>query len=386
MRLRLPLKDLQAATAVVAAVATKANTPMPALGNILFIAEKGVVRLEGTDIETQVVATVPGVIEEEGRTTIEAGRLSQLVKLFPAGSDVLLEAKGSKAQITCETNEYKLLTMPVEDFPDWMREPATTRLRIEQKVLRNMLAAVDYAVASGKDGRRVLFGIHVELRDNQLRMTATDGKKLARISVSVGEVDGAGTASITLPIKPAGELRRVLGDSGPIDIELSARQISFTMDNITIRTQAIDGKYPDCDAVIPKEFAFEAGFDRDRILSAVRRAGIVANDSNRSIILQFEPGNCVFKSMAYDVGSFSGKAPIEYTGDQIRVGFNCDYLTETLGCFPDPNLKVHLKNSNAPVIFRSAKEPDRLALLMPIKLSSVATEVGEAADEASGDE
>lgn len=380
MRLRLPQKDFQHAATVVSALVGRAATPMPVLNNILIRAEKGVVSLEGTDIESQIVATIPGAIEREGRTTVEAARVASIVKLLPAGADVMIDASEGRAILSCDGNEYRLNTLPVEDFPEWTREEPATTIRLEQKALRYMLGAAQYAIASGKDGRRVLFGIQVRVRDNVLQFTATDGKKLSRVWRTLGEVEGKPDAELILPAKPAAELHKSLSDEGPVDIQFAPRQVFFRAGGIVLRTQSIDGKYPDCDAVIPKEFPLEVRFDRDRFLSAVRRAGVVASDLNRSILLKISQDVCEFQSMAHDIGSFNGRMAVAYSGEPVRVAFNCEYLLETMSGFADAEVRMLLRNSTSPVVFKTEKESERLSLLMPIKLTSVPS-TEEAAEE-----
>lgn len=383
MRLRLPQREFLDAVSVVAPLAIKTATPMPLLNYVLITAEKGLIRLEATDLESHALVTIPGTIEQEGRITIEADRLAAIVKLFPAGSEVSIETQDGKATIRCESNEYNLLTLPSEDFPNWATENPTVRFRIEQRVLRDIIAAVEYATASGKEGRRVLFGVFTEVGDNTLTMTATDGKKLSRMSQNLSEVEGSGAISMIIPRKPLNELRRMLGDQGPVDVALSQRQIHFTVDNKIYRTQAIDGKYPDCNAVVPKDkdLTMHAVLDRDRFVQAVRRAGVVANDMNRSIRLSLAQDQCEFMSMAYDVGSFSGKMPVKYTAEPIQVAFNYEFLVETVSNFAHSEITMMMKSNNAPVIFRTDKEPNRLSLLMPIKLTSVPTPGQEAMEE-----
>lgn len=382
MRIRLAQKDLLHASDVVAKIVSRSQGPMPALNNVLVDANAGTVRFEGTDMETHVAVNVPGTIETPGSTTVDAVRLNQIVKVLPGGADITLEAKDGKALLTCDKNEFKLLTLPAEDFKEWAKQPALTRFRLDQKALRDVLKATAFAIATSKEARRVLFGVYVELKDNTLRLTATDGKKLARVSRAINEVEGNGTRALILPSKPTNELSSLLGDQGTVDIEMGESQFAFTFGDVTLRTQAIDGKYPDCDAVIPKEFAGEVVFDRDRFLAAIRRAAIVATDPNRSVVLKFDGNECEFMATAYDIGSFSGKLPVTYSGEPIRVAFNCEYMTESLNCYSHPEIRMHLKNNSAPVIFKSDKEPERLALLMPIKLAAVPMAgVGEEPEE-----
>lgn len=366
MRLRIPQPALQQATSIVSSLAGRASTPMPVVNNVLVTAHNGLVQVIGTDLESQVTVNVAASIEAEGRTTLDAARLADIVRLLPSDSEIEIEASGGRATVITESNEYRLMTLPAEDFPEWPVEPIVTKFRLEQKTLRELLDATIYALPP-KDVRRILLGTLYELRDNMLRLTATDGKKLARVSAPVPEIDGKGGASLVVPGKLQADLKKLLGDQGPVDIEVAARQITFRVNNVVYRTQSIEGKYPDCDAVIPKEFPLEVRLNRDRFLSAAKRAGVVTDDQNKTIVLKFAANSCQFTSSAYDVGNFNGKVGLEYSHAPIELAFNFEFLVETLGCFREPELTMRIKSRTAPVVFVSDKEPLRLALLMPIK-------------------
>ncbi|MEO8377182.1 MAG: DNA polymerase III subunit beta, partial [Candidatus Sumerlaeota bacterium] len=303
-----------------------------------------------------------------GRTTVPGETFSQIVSLLPPMAEVSVEELHDRVTVTCDSNEYKLMTSPAEDFPDLTGEPGETKFQMAQKALKNMIDAVVYALPT-RDHRKVLLGVFLELRDNKLRMTSTDGKKLARVTVSIPEVEGHSSGSLVVPRKLLENLSKTLSNEGPVEIELSPRQIVARFGNVIYRCNAIEGKYPDCDAVIPKDFPQMIPLNRDQFTQATRRAGVVTDDKNKSIVLKFDGNECKFTSTAHDVGSFNGKMSLDYTGPQIEIAFNYQFLIETLSHFDTPEVRMFVKSATAPVVFRGKEDEDRIALLMPIKLA-----------------
>jgi len=385
MHVTLPQKELELAAQVVSSLVDRTAGPLPVLGNLLMEASEQGVTFRGTDMEALVTVNVGATVKRPGRTTVPADTFRDIVKLLPPQGEVSIEEIGRKVEVQCETNDYKLMTLPAEDFPEWPAITGETKFQIAQKTLKNMVEATVYALPT-KDNRRVLLGVLFELADHSLRLTATDGKKLARISASVPEVEGVGTGSIVVPRKILDNLARFLGSEGPVEIEFAGRQVTFRFNNIHYRCNGIDGKYPDCDTVIPKDFPITIDLNRDVFTQASRRAGIVTDDKNKSIILKFENNSCQFAAAAHDIGTFSGKISLDYTGAPLELAFNYQFLNDTLSRFASPDLKMLIKNATAPVVFKSKDEETRLALLMPIKLSDLKPPASAGSDDDEDEE
>ncbi len=384
MQLQIAQKELEAAAVVVSTLVDRTAGPLPVLSNLLIEATEKGVQFRGSDMESLVTVNVDADVRTPGRTTIPADVFRDIVKVLPPNAQVALEETDGRVLISSEKNEYKLMTLPADDFPEWPATEAQTRFQISQKVLKTLIDGTSYALPN-KDHRRVLLGVYFELTDHNLRLTATDGKKLARISTAIAEVEGKGDGAIIVPRKLLENVARNLSSEGPVEIELSttgsARQIAFRFANVYYRGNGIDGKYPDCDNVIPKEFPNEIPLNRDVFLQAARRAGITTEDKNKSITLKFENNACGFSSMAHDLGAFSGRIGLDYSGPTIEVAFNYQFLIETLSRFASAELTLRIKNSNAPVVFVTKEEENRLALLMPIKVSDARASASAEEDE-----
>lgn len=369
MQLTLGHKDLVQAATVVAALLKRSVTTLPVLSNMLIDAEDGQAVFMGTDLESHVTVRVPVRLEGVGgKLTLPADKLAELVSLLPAGSEVTLKDEGGQVEIHSEAAQYHLVTLPPDDYPKWHPENALSRFDVPQKVFRRLIDAVSYALPA-KDHRRVLMGVLLEVRDGALRLTATDGKKLSRMSARIGEVEGDREVRAVISGRLLNDIRRVLGDEGSATIEMGERQAAITVDNVEYRTNVIEGKYPDCDAVIPREFPHQVRLNREQFQISARRAGVVSEDRTKSIILHFHENICEFTSMTADVGTFSGRVGVEYDGASLEIAFNYQLLVETLNSFSQPDVRLNIKSEQSPCVFLSDAEPDHLCVLMPIKLS-----------------
>lgn len=368
MHITLPQPELDEAVTIVSNLATKAAGSNPVAGTLLIDANDQGVQLKGTDFESMVQVNVQATIQRQGRLVVPADTFRDIIKLLPPKSDVVFEEVNGKAHVFTEDNEYNLLTDTAEHFPEWQTEEALTRFQMSQKTLKTMLEATTYALPV-KDHRKILLGVHFELFDNTLRLTATDGKKLGRIFTSIPEVEGKQDFALTIPRKLLENFHRSLGNEGPIELEFNQRQVAARFSNVLYRGNALEGKYPDCNAVIPKDFPTQIVLNREDFLQSARRAGIVTDEKNRSIILTFTNNRCLFRAMASDLGNFNGEVKLDYTGEDMEMAFNFQFLSETLSAFDQSNVVLHIKSTTAPVVFKTKEEDERMALLMPIKLS-----------------
>lgn len=371
MQLTLNQKDLSQASIIVAGLLKRSQTTMPVLSNLLIDAEGENAEFIGTDLESYVRVRVPVKLEGgPARLTLPADKLSELVSLLPAGNKVDLVDEGGQVTISSLKAKYNLVTLPADDYPQWTKETSLTRVSLPQKTLHQLLDSVLYALPS-KDHRRVLMGALVEVYDMNIRITATDGKKLSRISAPVSQVDGDSNTVCVVSGKLLSDMRRILTEEGPVTIEFGTRQVAFMVDNVEYRTNVIEGKYPDCNAVIPKDFPFTVKLNRTMFLTAARQAGVVSDDKNKSIILRFSENLCEFSSMAADVGAFSGSVEVEYEGNPIEIAYNYQLMIETLNSFGDPEITLKIKSEQSPTVFVCNDDSDHLSVLMPIKLADL---------------
>jgi DNA polymerase-3 subunit beta len=138
-------------------------------------------------------------------------------------------------------------------------------------------------------------------------------------------------------------------------IEYNDVNAKFTFDSTVLICRLIDGKYPNYDAVIPKENPNKLSVDRAAFLNSVKRVSIFSSKSTHQIRLKM--AGTELNISAEDV-DYSNKADerlnCEYQGDDMQIGFNSRFLTEML------------TNLNASDILIEMSLPNRAGILTPI--------------------
>src|SRR3954464_1354204 len=167
----------------VQSVVERRNT-IPILSNVLIEArDDGSIRLMATNLDPQVDETVPPHVPHAGATTVSAHPLFDIVRKLPEGSQVEITAAEGKMQIVAGRARFNLSTLPRDDFPVIAEGELPTRFELPAATLREIIEKTRFAISS-EETRYYLMGIFLHVVDDQLRAAATDGPRLARVTVA----------------------------------------------------------------------------------------------------------------------------------------------------------------------------------------------------------
>lgn len=318
-----------------------------------------------TDLSQSLTVDINGEGEVGEAVLLPAGALLQIVANL--GGDAIITPEGSKATVSSEDgqNRYTLLTLPVDDFPDFDGTPVTDFWEVEASELAAMFAACNFAIAK-KDHRRVLMGAFLAFEDGKATLTTTDGKQLAQWTIATTFEGNGGV----VPASVCAQLAKLTG-SGTVKVGFGVSAIEIVTEGYRLRSQLIDGKYPDCTAVIPKDRPIKLHGNAKEILLSIRRAGILTDDKNKCVIFDIKAqGQSMVTAMSHDKGAYSGKLPIKSEVD-IQAAFNVEFLAEMLKNHGERDVRIEAKSATAPWCFFFAGADPGLFLLMPVKLSDI---------------
>ena len=254
----------------VQSVVERRNT-ISILSNVLLEArEDGALRLMATDLDLQVDETIPANVSQPGAATVSAHTFFDIVRKLPEGSQVELTAAEGKMQVVAGRSRFNLSTLPRDDFPVIAEGELPTRFELPAATLRQIIEKTRFAIST-EETRYYLMGIFFHVVDDQLRAAATDGHRLARVTVP--RPDGSeAMPDVIVPRKAVGELYRLLEElEGTVEISLSATKIWFGLGTAILTSKLIDGTFPDYNRVIPTANdkllkldtkSFSAGVDR----------------------------------------------------------------------------------------------------------------------------
>lgn len=363
------LKQLQS----ISGVLNSSNT-LPILDNFLFEIKENKLIASASDLETTMTTTIDlEKAEKDGNIAIPAKLLLDTLKTFPdqpLNFNIDEQTKG--IELASDNGKYKLSGHNGDEFPKVPELEAPSKLAIESGSLFNAVNKTLFA--TGNDELRpVMSGVLFELSDEGLTFVATDAHKLVRYKRSDAKSDR--NASFIMPKKPLNLLKSITsGIDAEIEIHYNDTNAYFKAGNVELMCRLIDGKYPNYDAVIPKENPNVLTIDRKKILSSIKRVSIFSNKTTHQVRLKIVGSELQVSAEDLD---FSNEAverlTCQYVGEDMEIGFNSRFLLEMLNNLETENVKLEMSAPNrAGILFpeTSEDEEDILMLVMPVMLNS----------------
>src|SRR3990167_2053375 len=305
-------------------VSTK--TTLPILSNMLLETNSGNVKLNTTDLDIGISCEIPVNTLEEGGITIPAKRFSDIVRELPPGDAVITTKKNNQIDIEGENCRFKLIGLPKEEFPKFPEFKDKEAVLIDQGVFKEMLHLTSFAV-SHEESRYVLNGLLFEITGNSMRIVATDGRRLAKIEKKIQSA-AEKNISVIIPLKAVMEILRNLKDTGNVSIVTGANQVLFDINGILIATRIIEGEFPNYNQVIPKEATPKVKMKTQDLLSAIRRANLLATPDFQAVKFEVFNDKLVVSKTTPDIGESREEISVEYGGQELIVGFNPQYLID----------------------------------------------------------
>ena len=368
MRFTISREKLQEGlTAVTATIPTK--TTLPVLSNILVETTDKGIRLSGTDLDIAVSTEVAADVEAQGAITIPAKKLSEIARELPPSPVKMATAGEQRVTLDCGRSHFKILGLPRDEFPSFPTVRFNESWRIRSGDLQKLISHTSFAVST-EESRPILNGVLWELRPEQMRMVATNGHRLAKMEMPIPSTS-APSGDLIVPPKALEQVRRLFPQDEELEIARGDNHLGFRSPFTSVFTRLIEGPYPPYEQVIPKDNNRVAIADRAALMSALRRMSVIASDQTHRIRLSFNSGMVRFSVQTPDLGEATDELPVRYTGDQLDIGFNANYLLEILRYIPTEEVRLTLKAPEraATVEPEGWSDPATyLCLVMPLRL------------------
>jgi DNA polymerase-3 subunit beta len=348
---------------------------MPILSNVLIEADKDHISLATTNLDLGIRCKIKAEVKEAGAITLPVKRLATIVRELP-NIDVTVETSPNhQAKVTSGGSVFKIMGMGKEEFPPMPEFADEKSVALEQEELATMLKSVSYA-QSTDETRYILNGVYFNFRDDKLTLVATDGRRLALISKELTAPEGTG--SIILPAKTVSELVRLLDKGTKVRLALSEKRSAFQIgtdkvgdngliDNIYLFSKVVDGNYPNFNQVVPKETHQRVKLERELFLQCIHRAALVTSEKSNSVKLKI--GNNLLEVFASspDFGESHESMAIEYSGPDLQVAFNPQFMMDPLRALNKDQVFFELKDEMSPGVFKTLE--NFLCVIMPVRLS-----------------
>ncbi len=349
---------------------TSSNKPI--LSNFVIRTVEGEgskVEFSSTDYELSLVERVEAEITEPGSICVNAKKVFDIVKELQ-GEDVKIRSTEQLwIHITCGSSEMRLPSVEVGLYPQTVLEDLPQSVTISVDDLKQCIDMTLFAAITN-ESRRNLMGVCLSsTSDQQTRWLSTDGHRLAQILKSVDDLNFSEDQEVIVPRKALTEVRRTADLFGQtVVISFDERVMQFTGGRISFKTRLIEGKFPNCDPIIPKDNTMEIIVNRESFINSLRIVSSISSEKLRPVKLLISQGVLKLESEKADYGEVVDEIEIGYEGDPFQIGFNSRYLLDVLSVIESEDIKLECKNSMSPTIIKSTVDESFLSVIMPLRV------------------
>ena len=319
----------------------------------MFELDHSKLTVSASDLETTMASKLEVESDSEGSVAIPAKLLLETLKTFPEQPLTFVIEENNTIEISSNHGKYALAYASADEFPKAISLDSPSTTVISADILATAISKTIFA-AGNDDLRPVMSGVFFQFSTESLTFVATDAHKLVKYSRT--DVTANETAEFIMPKKPLNLLKGILaGSDDDVTIEYNDSNAKFSFENSELICRLIDGKYPNYEAVIPKENPNHLTISRNQFLNSVRRVSIFSNKTTHQIRLKIAGAELNISAEDID---YSNKAEerltCDYQGDDMQIGFNSRFLSEMLN------------NLNADDVQLEMSMPNRAGILTPI--------------------
>jgi DNA polymerase-3 subunit beta len=374
MKFAVQREDIhQAVAAVQRATATRVIQPI--LSNILIeSAGSDNLKLSATDLDFAIETTIPAKILEEGRITLSAKKLAEIISKLAGGREIefAIDEAIQTACIKCDTALFDMRTLPADEFPNIKQIDDTDYLEVDGKAFIRAINQTAFAAAS-YDANNVLGGVFFQLNENGLEMAATDGSRLARRieAVSEGGVPVQLNVSAIIPAKALQEFLKLCASDvrdQPVRLAIQDGQISFRTPRFYVLSRLLDGQYPKYNQLIPAENKIVAFANKKAFIDSLERTAVMANERTNIVKLSLDNNNMSLAAQTPDVGDSKDTMAVLYDGDTLNIAFNYKYVIDALKVIESDDVRMETNGPLSPTIFKGKEDNGYLCLVMPVQV------------------
>lgn len=357
----------------ISGVLNSSNT-LPILDNFLFEISAQSLVIHASDMETTVTTKVKVESKDSGSIAIPARPLMDTLSNFPEQPLTFsIDTKAYGIKIITDNGEYKLSGHNGDEFPRVPKIEGASSIVIKSDIVA---AAINKTIfATGNDDLRpVMCGVFCQFSEAESLFVATDAHKLVRYRRT--DTKSTSNASFIMPKKPLNLLKSLLaGVDDAVNLEYNKTNASFSFGNIALVCRLIDGKYPNYEAVIPKQNPNKLTIDRSSFIGALKRVSIFSNKATHQIRLKIAGSQLNISAEDIDFANEAHeRLTCTYQGEDMEIGFNSKFLLEMVNNLEGDEINIELSAPNRAGIITPGKKDnpseDILMLVMPVMLNN----------------
>ena len=339
---------------------------MPILANVLLSAKNNRLSVTATDLEVELVAAGDVDVQQGGDITVPGRKFVDICRALPDGVTISVSGEGDKVTVKAGRSRFTLSSLPTSDFPSVEEINSQQTLQLPQADFRRLLDKTHFSMAQ-QDVRYYLNGMLLEVDGTILRAVATDGHRLALCEIEL-PTKAKVAQQVIIPRKGVLELQRILGAEGMVDLAIGTNHVRAQIGDVRFTSKLIDGRFPEYSRVIPAQPARQLHADRDLLRASLQRTAILANEKYRGIRLALKKNTLTVQAHNPEQEEAEEEIEVSYSGDDIEVGFNVNYLLDALAAIDGGKVTIGLTDANSSCLVQAPESAASRYVVMPMRL------------------
>lgn len=354
--------------------ATAMKGLQPVLANILIeTIDKSTIKLTATDLDLTVIANIQAQVNEEGKITLPAKKLSDIVtKLSDSLITFKLSEETNSVNLTSKNTKFDIIGISASEFPaiaENVELSEENAIEIEIKPFTKAIRQAGFA-AAGYETNNLLSGVVCDISENILEMASTDGNRLARVREKI-ENKGK-TSQLIIPSKTLQEFIKMSAfiEEESVKLFTDKTKLIVKSDNTMIISRLMEGQYPKYNQLIPQGSSKEATINISQLISSLERVAIMVNERTSIVKFEFSENKLVLSADTPDSGASQDEIEIDYKEEELKIAFNYRYVLDSLKNMDTSEVKIGLNTSLSATILKPNSDEDYVCLIMPVQIRS----------------
>lgn len=346
------------------------RTTIPILSNILLTTEGDRLNLAATDLDVTLFTRCQAAIRSEGRATIQGKVFFDLVRSLPS-DEVRITAAEGRVEVASGSFNSHLAGLDPADFPTLPEIPAGQGFAVPVSLLHQLIDRSSYAVSS-EEGHLQYNAALLVLAKDRVEMVGTDGHRLAYVQAP-HEAGEPPFKQQLLPRKVLNQLRKLpTGEDGNLFLSKGDNHLAFRLGERVLLSRILEARFPQYERVLVRDNPNRVRLARRDLVASLRRVSLLTSERTHGVQLQVGADGLALTSVGFDLGQASERIAVTYSGAELTVFLNAQYVMDFLGAVEADDVELQLRDADSPVVLVPAGEDatsgECLYVIMPIRL------------------
>lgn len=362
-------KHLLQGACSIAARATAAKSPIPALEGILIEAGEHI-RLTGYDLKEGIYTVLEADVAEAGSVVVGARLFGEMMRRLPDGIVTVEADINLNVHVKCGKSEFNFMGISAEDYPEMPVIDRLNSISLPSGILKSMINQTIFAV-SDNDIRPVYTGTLFEISGDELTLVSVDGYRLAKRSEKL-DSSKLENCSFVVPGSALSDIERICSDNDEeVGISVGAKHISFSIGETVVISRRLEGEFLNYRKSIPESFRIIVQVDRAEFMSTIDRVSLIVSEKNSSPVRVCFGDGSIDCLCITPIGKAEDVCTCEGSGEGLEIGFNDRYLTDALKAAGKEKLLICLNTASSPCIIKAADGSEAFTyMILPVRLRS----------------